>query len=215
MHRSETTSGIWDNLSSLVQGSPLAVGDVNPHDESIRELLDEIPDQFQKDGVRTESEPSSDYEITGRGAPGKFSMASLGPRGRAFFSMECLMHKLRRLAGAPVRLNEDCSCYLDYDRPGDYTAVHRDAEGCEATVLLYLEIEAAESRWPFVRIYPNHRTGPIVDPKGAPLVRDPIIVESRPGRLLMMVGSELPHERPPLLDGQRVLAAAACYRLEA
>ena len=202
---------IWQNLTPPEEGAAFATWDVDPRNEFVIGLLDEVPKQFKKDGVRIESTPSEEYVTTGRGAPGAFRMASFGPRGCAVFSDELLLRVLRQLAGTPVRLNKKCSCYLEYYRPGDYIAVHRDIDSCEATVLIYLKVEPAGSMWPVLNIYPDRRAGPIVDQKRAPLVREPVAVRCCPGRVLMMVGSEIPHERPPLVKSQRVLAAAACY----
>lgn len=136
--------------------------------------------------------------------------SSLGPTGSAFFAADAMQAALTEAAGDGLTWNVTRSCYLTYEQSGDHMALHTDARDCMVAVLYYLQVDAAGAPPPRLITYPSY-TGGWPLPASREALGPAVPINLRTGRTVILEGSKVPHERPPLADGQRVIVAAGCY----
>jgi tetratricopeptide (TPR) repeat protein len=135
--------------------------------------------------------------------------AEPGDAGRAFLNGPEILALLQALVGEPVLPSPAGTCYTYYEGPGGHMATHLDrAIDCSFTLILYLEAEWPAGAQPGpgleLELWPP---GPLPEPDCAPSRR----VASRPNLLLIGKGAQVPHRRPPLAAGERLVALTACY----
>jgi tetratricopeptide (TPR) repeat protein len=135
--------------------------------------------------------------------------AEPGAEGRAFLHSPEVLALLQRLVGEPVLPSPAGTCYTYYDGPGGHMDTHLDrAIDCSFTLILYLEVE-----WPAraepgpgleLEVWPP---GPLPEPERPPSRR----LATRANLLLVGRGAQVPHRRPTLAAGERLVALTACY----
>ncbi len=135
--------------------------------------------------------------------------AEPGEAGRAFLHSPEVLALLQALVGEPVLPSPAGTCYTYYDGPGGHMATHLDrAIDCSFTLILYLEAEWPADAEPGpgldLEFWPP---GPLPEPDRPPSRR----VATRPNLLLVGKGAQVPHRRPLLAAGERLVALTACY----
>ncbi len=135
--------------------------------------------------------------------------AEPGEAGRAFLHSPEVLALLQALVGEPVLPSPAGTCYTYYDGPGGHMATHLDrAIDCSFTLILYLEVEWPADAEPGpgldLEFWPP---GPLPEADQPPSRR----VATRPNLLLVGKGAQVPHRRPPLAAGERLVALTACY----
>ncbi|MCB9753060.1 MAG: hypothetical protein H6713_24150 [Myxococcales bacterium] len=126
--------------------------------------------------------------------------AELGPRARAALRLPIITRALDEVAGGPVALSPEASCYTYYDEPGDFLALHRDRpQACALTVLVYLSARGSAGAGRYLLVHGEEGVSSLA-------------ARAEPNRVLVMRGAELLHERPPIAAGEAVSLLSACYR---
>ncbi|WP_051085778.1 tetratricopeptide repeat protein [Neomegalonema perideroedes] len=132
--------------------------------------------------------------------------AELGPLGAAFLRTIGEPF-LSALMGEALEVSRESTCYTYYDAAESRLGVHLDRkESCACTLILYLEAShppAAEpSRGLSLEVFaPGHAPG------DAPVH----VIPTETNGLAIGRGSEVPHGRPNLAAGERVIALTACF----
>ena len=162
-------------------------------------------------GLRDEAEERrSDAKFAEQTAGVRFrsSIAALGPKASGFLRDRQLAGLLSAVFGAAFVLTEDRSCLTFYDE-GDHLGAHRDepATECVVTIIVYLTVSGPSPRPPRsgleLRVYGREMT------ESCPTR---VTIPTRPGALVIGLGSEFWHERPMLEQGEQVSALTACYQ---
>ena len=135
--------------------------------------------------------------------------ADLGENSRSFLDGDAVRGLLEALVGEPVVLSAAGTCFTYYQGPGDYMDTHLDrAIDCTYTFIVYLEAD-----WPGFRP-PGEGMALQVWNRG-PLPQDGVPPDhrlpSRANTIAVGRGSQVPHRRPPLAKGERLVALTACY----
>jgi len=134
--------------------------------------------------------------------------ANLGPVALDFLSAPETLALLAQVAGGPLVLSHEASCFTYYDTPGDFLAPHVDRpDACAFTLIVYLAACWPASAEPGpgleLRIFAPDDDGAEGAPRMVLKTRDNVLVVGR--------GAEVPHGRPPLAPGEQVVALTACY----
>lgn len=127
----------------------------------------------------------------------------LGPVAAGWLHDGRLLEVVCDVAGCEVQQSWRSSCYTRYER-GDFLAPHvDDPAGCTVAVLLYLSVRAPA----------NPGLGLALDVFDEQDGANPVLrVTARPGRLVVLLGSQVRHGRRPLATGERVTLLSACFR---
>lgn len=140
-------------------------------------------------------------------SPQRNHRAELGPVARRVLLTPAIQRPLLELAGGPVALAPEASCYTYYAGPGDFLAPHRDRpEACALTALVYLAAATPDPARPGPGMY-LHVHGPAGDLE--------LAARAVPGRAVFLRGAELLHGRPALAPGESVTVLSACFRRSA
>lgn len=132
--------------------------------------------------------------------------AEIGPLGAAFLRNVGTPF-LESLMGEAVEFSPEATCYTYYDATEARLGIHLDREdSCFCTLILYLEAVhpegAAPSRGLTLEVFAPNRK-----PEDAPVHIIPTVTNS----LAVGRGSQTPHGRPSLAEGERVVALTACF----
>lgn len=129
--------------------------------------------------------------------------AHLGPLVRTLLASGAARALLQAICGHPVLPSWSASCLTFYDAPGQYLGTHVDKDPeCRVALLIYLA-----ARWPGTVAGPGCQLHVLAEDERR-LVR---VVTAWPNRVVVLCGSQLPHYRPPLAEGEAVALVAACY----
>lgn len=185
--------------------SPLAADTINELYREFRALiLPETPSLVETAG--------SDYVSTGRLPPGRSVSAKLGMVGLQFFQSQLVMDLIHEFVAGSWRLNDDCSCYINYQGEGDWLGVHRDSKACEVALLVCLaSVPTITGKFSSLAVYGSRHWKPQLASGPCALIEDSQLVPSIAGDYVLIEGSTIPHGRPPLLKGQEVTIAAGCF----
>jgi hypothetical protein len=131
--------------------------------------------------------------------------AQLGRAARELMAAGATRALLATITGRSVVPGWSASCFTYYDEPGRYMGFHCDKpDACSIAMLVTLE-----ARWPA-----DERPGPgmqlIIYDDGTPTVERARIT-SRSNRIVVLHGSVLAHERPPVRGGESVTMLCGCY----
>ncbi|MDD2867457.1 tetratricopeptide repeat protein [Neomegalonema sp.] len=132
--------------------------------------------------------------------------AELGPLGAAFLKTIGAPF-LSALMGEALEVSRESTCYTYYDAAESRLGVHLDRkDSCACTLILYLEAShppgAAPSRGLSLEVFAPGRA-----PGEAPVH----VIPTQSNGLAIGRGSEVPHGRPNLAAGERVIALTACF----
>jgi len=135
--------------------------------------------------------------------------AEPGAAGLGFLESPEVLGLLEDLVGEPVALSHAGTCYTYYDGPGGHMNIHLDrAIDCTYTLIVVLEAEWSETSQPgpglSLEVWP---LGPLPGADQPPAYR----IDTRSNMLAVGRGSQVPHRRPTLGQGERVVALTACY----
>lgn len=132
--------------------------------------------------------------------------ASPGPVARQFLGDASTLALLRDLVGCDVTPRFEASCFTYYEASGEYPEPHMDqAETCACTLTVNLEAD-----WPV-----GQEPGKGLE---LPLFGDPTDpkrvtghIATRANAIVIGRGAEIPHGRPALQTGERVVTLTACF----
>ena len=132
--------------------------------------------------------------------------ADLGPLGAAFLTTIGEPF-LSALMGEALEVSAESTCYTYYDEAESRLGIHFDREdSCACTLILYLEAVhppgVAPSRGLTLEVFAPDR-----QPGDAPIH----VIPTETNALAIGRGSKVPHGRPNLAAGERVVALTACF----
>jgi hypothetical protein len=103
--------------------------------------------------------------------------------------------------------------YSFYDEEGDFLALHRDVEACDAALVTCLGNEPHRGGG-LLRLHPR-----LADPSFRIIDTSPnashaaIDLDLTPGESALLLGGIIPHEVTPTVADQRRVVSIACYRI--
>ena len=132
--------------------------------------------------------------------------AHLGPICREFLAAGATGALLKAVTGYSLVPGWSATCLTYYDQPGKHMGLHTDKkDACFIGLLVYLSSSWPEERPPSpglqLHIYKDDHGGEL-------LAR----VTSRANRIIIFMGSELSHARPPLEEGETLMMLNGCYQ---
>lgn len=167
-------------------------------------------DARQARGQARRSEALRGQADEGRGgAPAR--ACTIAAASAAHFALHddpALRARLEAVAGARLAPTGGGS-YTWYERPGDFLALHRDIDGCDATLVTCL---AASPGAGALVVYPEGLGQPLsaLRQRHAPGLR----VALEPGDSALVLGGFVPHEVEPMAAGSSRLVSLMCFRFE-
>lgn len=143
------------------------------------------------------------------GAPARAcTLAAASPAHFRLHDAPALRAFLAAAIGRPVAPTGGGS-YTWYEQAGDFLALHRDIDGCDATLVTCLAASPGAGR---LVVYPRGVGRPLSDVHGHGLPGVPVALE--PGDAALLLGGFVPHEVEPQPPGASRLVSLMCYRLE-
>lgn len=141
------------------------------------------------------------------GAPGANARrADLGPVARSFLTHPETAALLHEAFGVEVEPSYEATCFTYYEAEGDFLDTHCDRpESCELTLIAYLE-----ATWPDAAEPGPGLALEVYGPDGSR--DDQQLLATRTNTVVLGRGAHWPHGRPPLREGERIVALTACYR---
>ncbi|WP_144107369.1 2OG-Fe(II) oxygenase [Paraburkholderia sp. BCC1886] len=171
-----------------------------------------LPDALRADALdslQREAEASKNEALRADGnqeVSYQARIAPLGPCARAFLTSDALGSMLARVFDSPLACSETASCFTYYET-GDFLSAHRDrADVCEFTVILYLHTQrpmhVTTSTGLLLNVYSD-------GPEQARALA--LVIATQTGSLVFGRGAAVLHERPPLSQGEAVVALTSCF----
>jgi hypothetical protein len=130
----------------------------------------------------------------------------VGRCARMLMSAPGTLQLMTLLTGERVTPSWDASCYTYYEHPGSFLGRHKDKpDECAVAMIVGLE-----SVWPRQAPTPaGNQLRLYTEPVGTTA---PQVCTTLPNRVLIFDGKSMPHERPALGAGQRVVIFSCCFR---
>ena len=142
----------------------------------------------------------------GATAPYKARRAHLGTVARSFLASDAIRTLLGALLSEDFALTDDASCYTYYDAL-DFMAAHRDRpDDCVATVIVYLSAASPDPRSPHTGLSLR-----LLGEGTKKTSKPTAVIPTRSRSIVVGRGSRTWHDRPPLQDGESVVALTACF----
>ena len=133
-------------------------------------------------------------------------LSKLGSRGFDFLTSHLVEGFLKALFREPLVLSEDASCYTYYG-PDDCLGPHLDNPvQCRITIIIYIDVKSLCLRGPETGL--QLRILEMSDGNPGPVRA---VLPTVQGEIVVGLGSEHWHERPPLQVGEHVTALTACF----
>jgi len=132
--------------------------------------------------------------------------SEIGPVAREFLTSQETKDVLKEFIAQEVELSFEATCYTYFDQPYHFLDIHKDRENsCFATIIIYLLVSYPENCQPsdgmrlMVFDKEEEDSGPL------------LTITAKTNRLVIGFGSQYPHGRPNLEEGEVLYALTACF----